>query len=301
MRVLVVGDSILDEFCEGAVRGLSPEAPVPVLLNPASKFRLGGAINTFLNIKELRGEAKFQSIIGSDKSGSKVQSLSLGEQPFVNFTVIENYSTPHKIRFSSNGHQFLRVDRELSLDPDELSFPPEYFESVLEDALESTIIVISDYRKGAVPSKLVNEIISQSTGKTIIVDSKNPHLEIYRGASLITPNLNEGRAATGLTNPESIVSALQNHVGGSVLLTLGADGMLLSDNGARPVHVPAIAQEVSDVTGAGDSVVAGVSVALSEGASLIEAVRWAAQVSAVAVQHNGTYVVSRKEVPSWSL
>lgn len=301
MSVLVVGDAILDEFCEGAVRGISPEAPVPVLFNPASKFRLGGALNTFLNIKGLSGEAKFQSIIGRDESGSKVQSLGEGEHPFVNFTVIENYSTPHKIRFSSNGHQFLRVDRELSLDPDDLSFPPEYYESVLEDALESKIIVISDYRKGAVPSRLVNEIISQNKGKTIIVDSKNPNLAIFKGASLVTPNLTEGRAATGFTNPESIVNALQNQVGGSVLLTLGADGMLLSDNGGAPVHVPAIAQEVSDVTGAGDSVVAGISVALSEGASLIEAVRWAAQVSAVAVQHNGTYVVSRKEVPSWSL
>lgn len=299
MSIQVIGDAILDEFCIGTVRGLSPEAPVPVLRNPSSTKRLGGALNTYKNIASLGGNVLIDSIIGDDDAGEDIARLSLEVPGTANLLPIKGFRTPHKVRYSSNGHSFMRVDFEDTYDSRTDLDLGSHESKLFTSDTKSKILVISDYGKGLISDNRARKIISDASSSFVIVDSKKTNFDVFENAGLVTPNLLEGRLATGLEEPSEIIEAISKSTKGAVLLTLGARGMLFLDKGGCPVHIEAEAQEVSDVTGAGDSVVAAISVALSEGSSLLEAITWSAKVASIAVAHSGTYAVSRIEAGSW--
>lgn len=300
MSIQVIGDAILDQFCIGTVQGLSPEAPVPVLRNPTSTSRLGGALNTYKNISSLGGVVSINSIIGDDEAGEEIARLSLEVPGKANLHTVPGFKTPHKVRYASNGHSFMRIDYEDTYDSKtDLDFQGNESKLFNIDP-KSKVLVISDYGKGLISESRARRIISDAASSFVIVDSKKTNFENFANAGLVTPNLLEGRLATGLEEPSEIVEAVSKVTNGAVLLTLGAGGMLFLDKGGSPIHIEAEAQEVSDVTGAGDSVVAAISVALSEGSSLLDAISWSAKVASIAVSHSGTYSVSRIEAGSWT-
>jgi D-beta-D-heptose 7-phosphate kinase/D-beta-D-heptose 1-phosphate adenosyltransferase len=296
LTILVLGDAILDEFCVGDVKGLSPEAPVVILRNPVSSSHLGGALNTARNIATLGGNVAVVSIVGDDPAGCRLTELVENEFTSSLLGTISNYKTPYKIRYSSNSHSFLRIDYE---EP-RLTTLDEQFESkALALVSKSEIVVVSDYDKGLVSNELAVKLATTPEPRFKIVDTKKTNLSLFQGVDLITPNLIEGRIATGLEDPADIAKEIQRLTKAAVLLTLGAKGMLLLDKSGNSYVVEAMARDVSDVTGAGDSVVAGISVALSEGAPLLDAVTWSAKVASIAVIHSGTYAVSRIEAGHW--
>lgn len=300
---MVVGDSILDEFRDGTASRVSPESPVLVLDNPVSTRSLGGALNAFHNVVGLGQKGELRSLIGDDDAGNEILTGFTSVLKPEYFFVDRDYKTPHKIRYSSHGHQLLRVDYEskgsfLGSNPSQHPIL-SWIEAVDESMTVGSILVISDYCKGALPDYVCRRLMTKFKASTILVDSKNREMSLFSGAAMVTPNLSEGKFATGETEPHEIVKALQKMTGGNVLLTLGAEGMLFLSKEGEIHTIEAKVQEITDVTGAGDTVIAAIAVALSEGASTLEAVRWSALAASNAVSHLGTHAVSRTAINDW--
>lgn len=293
--MVVFGDLMLDVFSEGHASRLSPEAPVPVLANPVHRRVLGGAGNTALNVQTLGASIAMASIVGDDDAGRVCRKL-LGDAGIEYHLVTDgDGTTTVKTRFVAAGQQIMRLDVE----------SPVIAHSshvALIDALEtfaeqSDCMIISDYQKGAVsPDAAAAAMrIAGHHRIPVVVDSKCRDFSIYRGAALITPNHLEATIATGEEDPARAAEALARATGGDVIVTLGPSGMLVhTADGVE--RVPSQVREVSDVTGAGDTVTAAISVALAEGATPVEAARWATAAAAIAVEHRGTYAVRRDEV-----
>lgn len=294
-RVAVLGDLMLDIFSEGSVSRLSPEAPVPILANPTNREVLGGAGNTAVNIDRLGAAAILVGAIGNDSPGATCARLLRESGVESQLVATNSCQTTVKSRFLAGGHQILRLDIE-SADFNG-NDAREFIEATRAAMQAANCLVVSDYQKGVVSAEVARAVMSLAAAADVpvVVDSKRRDFAVFQGAHVISPNHLEATQATGQTDPERAARALAEVTQGAVIVTLGPDGMLVAEGDAL-THVPSVVREVADVTGAGDTVTAALAVAISEGADLVEAARWATLAAAVAVEHTGTYGVHRSEV-----
>ncbi len=304
VSVLCVGDVMLDTFVYGIVERISPEAPVPVFKTHRQFSILGGAGNVVRNIEALGGKTVFLGLIGKDDVGKKVSQL-LEELPSTTsllFTEKER-KTPHKTRFVCQGQQVLRVDEESIAEIQEAT-AKVLLEAYLSYLSSCQVVVLSDYAKGGLLSSFLCERLIEEAcqrGIPVIVDPKGDNYRRYKGATLLTPNLKELKAMTQLpchANEEIITAAhhLRIETGVvSVLITRGQDGMTFV-NEKENHHIQAKAREVYDVSGAGDTVMATLALALATEESFFRAIELANKAAGIVVGKAGTAVVTPEEL-----
>ena len=295
-RVLVVGDVMLDEFVWGKVSRISPEAPVPVVQVTGQSFHLGGAGNVAANVRTLGGAAALVGLVGRDAAGARVRE-ALDTRGVAERLVDAGAArrTTLKTRIVAHGQQVVRADQE---DTGEL---PRALERALVAAVGRELpgaaaLVVSDYEKGVVTAGLLRSVLPLARRQRVpvLVDPKPRHYRLYRGATVVTPNQLETEQVTGLrlSGPAELAAAGRRILNAlacrAVLVTRGEHGMSLFERGQPVLHVPAAAREVFDVTGAGDSVIATLALALAAKASLTEAAVLANAAASVVVGKLGT-------------
>jgi D-beta-D-heptose 7-phosphate kinase/D-beta-D-heptose 1-phosphate adenosyltransferase len=303
-RILVLGDVMMDEFVWGRVGRISPEAPVPVVEVTEQSFHLGGAGNVAANLRSLGGMPVLVGVIGRDDAGRRVEEgLAAAGIASGLKTAEAGRPTTVKTRVIAHGQQVVRTDRE------EKSDVPADIEAALvatarEELASAAALVISDYQKGTLTASLLRKVlpVARRLGVPVFVDPKKRHFRRYRGVTLVTPNQLEAEEATGRPiQDEDGLEAAGRHILSrldcrAVLVTRGEHGMSLFERRARPVHVPATAREVFDVTGAGDSVIATMALAVAAGATLPEAAVLANAAAGVVVGKVGTAQAVPEEV-----
>lgn len=306
-RVVVLGDVMLDRFVYGQVDRISPEAPIPVLLQTRQTRMLGGAANVARNIVSMGGHAVLIGVVGSDTEGREV-SGPLATDAGIDGRLVEqaDHPTTVKTRFVCDNQQILRLDAEQHLRPDRDLMAR--IEAVLADALDGAgALVLSDYGKGLLSREMVSIAIDRARSARIpvIVDPKTPDLSHYSGATVVTPNAKETQLATGIdarsdAGGDQAARAIVDASGiSAALVTRGAAGMTLfaPDHGAaEPVHFSANARKVFDVSGAGDTVVATLSLMIAAGHDLSSAAGLANRAAGIAVAKPGTATVSAAEL-----
>lgn len=305
-RLLVVGDLILDEYLRGAVHRISPEAPVPVLDSAACDQALGGAANVAANLRALGTHVLVCGAVGQDAAGAQLLARMQAEGLDTRGVLqVAERPTTHKLRVVSQVQHLLRIDRETK------AALPAQATAQLCDFIRSHAagvqgIVCSDYKKGVLDAALWQAIVeaAQGAGIPVVVDPKGFDYSMYRGAALLTPNLHEVEQASGLpvTRPADLDRAAANLLHATqargLLVTCGKDGMVLYENDAKRTRtpIPAEAREVYDVTGAGDTVIAALSLAFCHGASMQESARLANTAAGLVVGKLGTATVGRDEL-----
>ncbi len=302
--VLCVGDLILDCFVQGKVNRISPEAPIPVFHYTQEYKVLGGVGNVIRNLAHLDVPVNLIASIGQDTAAQEISTL-LQELPLLSTSL---YSSPYiqttqKTRFTSNGHQLLRVDKET---PDALS--PECVENIKKLALDhiknSCVLLLSDYGKGVLNRLLLEPLIQEAVRLQvpIIVDPKGRDYSRYNGATLLTPNRHELAHETGLptnTTDECIYAAkklLEKTEGEGILVTRGAQGMTYVPLYGDIFHISAKAKEVYDVTGAGDTVVAVIAACMRSKIDIRSAVELANLAGGIVVGKIGTAPINKEEL-----
>ena len=299
-RVLVVGDVMLDRYWYGDVSRISPEAPVPVVLvnETEEELRLGGAGNVARNCKALGAEVRLLSVIGKDEAGRQIAKLAKREGLDARLHADGKLRTTQKLRVvGPRRHQLLRIDFETPPSNEVLATKLADFRDALGDC---DVVLLSDYGKGGLThiGTMIRE--GRKAKKLVLVDPKGDDYERYRGASVITPNLAELREVVGTWRDEKDLAAraerLRTRLGlDALLLTRGDEGMTLF-RPRRAVRVRAEKREVSDVTGAGDTVIATLAVMLAAGESLESAMRIANRAGGIKVTKFGTAVVTPAEI-----
>lgn len=295
--VLVVGDVMLDRFWSGGADRVSPEAPVPVVRVHDNACRAGGAGNVAVNIAALGGKATLSGLCGDDEAAGLLRSVV--EAAGVTWAVCPSApETIVKLRVMSRNQQLLRMDFESSLAP----YADDLFSAFVRAQLDAIdTIIFSDYAKGTLAQvqTLIQEAKSQ--GKKVLIDPKGNDLERYRGATLLTPNLAEFEAVVGPCETETEMiergtALLDDLMLEALLITRSERGMTLLQRGHAPLHLPAKAREVFDVTGAGDTVIAVLAASLSAGETLENSTRLANVAAGLVVGKLGTAAVSRDEL-----
>jgi D-beta-D-heptose 7-phosphate kinase/D-beta-D-heptose 1-phosphate adenosyltransferase len=303
-RVLVVGDVMLDQFTIGRVNRISPEAPVPVVAFERDEFRAGGAANVALNLRALGAHADLVGLVGSDAAAAQLRELLSAAGVSANGLVTdEKRRTTTKVRIvTTRNQQVARVDYETEDAP----APP--IEDALTDQLTDRVrragaVVVSDYLKGIVTRRLMAGLVAlaQEHGVPVLVDPKIPHLDFYTGVTLVTPNHFEAEVATHMrirTDADAERAAIvfrERARCEGVLITRGEQGMWLACEGVEG-HLAATAREVADVTGAGDTVVATLALAIAAGASVAEAAHLANAAAGVVVGRFGPATLAPAEL-----
>ena len=302
-RVLVVGDVMLDRFVYARVSRISPEAPVPVLAAEREVLSLGGAGNVARNIASLGGEATLIGGKSKDEAGARLAEL-LAQDPRIRNALVtsERGRTTEKVRYIADQQQVMRADFERPWqDGDE-----DKILALARAALgDHHALVISDYAKGFLSPPLVKDLIAlaRAQGKPVIVDPKGTHLAHYDGATVITPNKHEAASTMGgeadsdegaAACAHSILVNLSQLT--AVMITRGPAGLSLMARGGEVVHIPARSREVFDVSGAGDTVVAALALALAAGSDLKTAAALANTAAGIAVTMVGTAAVTADEL-----
>lgn len=304
VRVACIGDVMLDRYIYGDVARVSPEAPIPVLIHKSEAVMLGAVGNVARNVASLGARATMAGVIGNDDAASDVASLIAEEARITPHLVVAKHRpTIMKSRFVASGQQLLRLDHE---DDSQLDSSDQ---GALARAAEAAVVgcgavILSDYAKGAVSSALVETVLSaaRSAGCPVIVDPKGRSFSKYGAADLIKPNAKELTLVTDLpvgTDEEvevALAAAMAICSAGAILVTRAGAGMSLAVRGRPVEHFPARAQVVFDVSGAGDTSIAALSVALAAGASIQEAVSFAVLASGVVVGKVGTATVTPSEL-----
>ncbi len=292
-RILVLGDIILDRYIWGKVNRISPEAPVPVVEVTEDNFMLGGAANVANNIISLGGEVTVAGISGNDRAGEVLRRLL--EEKEIICALFEDPKRPTtiKTRVIAHNQQVVRFDRE---DRNAISG------STMRDLMiflkravpEYDAIIVSDYEKGVISRKLIEEILKiKPKQKLLAVDPKVGHFHYYKGVSIITPNLMEASRGSGIDikDEKSLIragKALLNKLSCSaVLITRGEEGMSLFEKGSV-THIPTAARHVYDVTGAGDTVIAVFSLVYAAGGTMRDAAIIANHAAGIVVGEVGT-------------
>ncbi len=308
-RILVIGDIIVDHFIWGSVSRISPEAPVPVVNVNREELLLGGGANVLHNIYALGGEALLCGIVGADEMGGRLRELMADLGTSDCGLVVVDRPTTVKARVVAQGQQIVRFDREQVGDPG-----PEVVAALMRCVAEqlATVdaVVVSDYYKGVVSQALMEQLldlvhrVSRESGRRIpvVVDPKPQEPERFAGATVMTPNHLEAERMAGMTirTGEELARAAQllceRFSCEAVLVTRGEAGMALLESGTKMVTIPTLAREVFDVTGAGDTVVAVLALALASGASLIDAASLANVAAGIVVGKVGTATVNMEEL-----
>ncbi len=303
-RVLMVGDVMLDRYVSGEVERISPEAPIPVLRVARETAMLGGAGNVAANVAALGGVGAFVALLGDDDAGAEIRhlvKLLVGIEPF--FSVDAGRRTTLKTRFVGGNQQLVRADVE-TLEPIDGEILDALCTHVRSAVRDQGAVILSDYGKGVLHTKLLRVIIeeAQANAVPVVIDPKGREYARYKGADLITPNKRELADATGMpVDSDADVIAACEHLIAScelrgVLATRSAQGMTLVRAGHEPVHFKTQAREVYDVSGAGDTVAATLALALAAGADAKDAARLANIAAGVVVGKSGTATVSAHEL-----
>ncbi|WCT75195.1 D-glycero-beta-D-manno-heptose-7-phosphate kinase [Sphingomonas naphthae] len=304
IAILVVGDVMLDRFMKGVVQRISPESPVPIIHLKATESVPGGAANVGRNISALGGRCTLIGCVGEDAAAAEL-AFQLSTCGRITPALIAEAGRPtiEKTRFVAQGQHLLRADRE---EPGDIAAATgqAIVKTVADQIGEHQVVVLSDYAKGVLTPEVVAGIIAvaRAAGVPVVVDPKTPDFRRYAGATVVTPNAKEALAATGI-DPHEDEGAEQ--AGGialsgtdieAILLTRAERGMSLLRPDQAPVHIPASARDVFDVVGAGDTVIATLSLCLGAGLALPEAATIANAAGGVVVGKRGTATVSRSEL-----
>ncbi|MEO6222270.1 MAG: PfkB family carbohydrate kinase, partial [Vicinamibacterales bacterium] len=303
--VAVIGDVMLDHFLVGRVDRISPEAPVPVVCFERDEFRLGGAANVAANVRALGGKPVLVGCVGSDEAAGRLRAV-LSERDIADHALVVDGARPttRKMRVVTNrNQQVARVDYEQETDVTEAT-ALALATAVRQAAGAAKAIVLSDYRKGVVTRAVIAAAVAAAAGTPVVVDPKVPEAGRYLGVTLLTPNHHEAELMTGtrIRTPDDARRAarlLHSATQANILITWGEHGMWLLDASASTtveLAIPATAREVADVTGAGDTVVATLALALACGASLSDAATLANHAAGIVVGRFGSSTVTRDEL-----
>ena len=313
-RILVIGDLMLDRYIMGAVNRISPEAPVPVVHVHSEKAVPGGASNVALNIGSLDGRGGVAGVIGDDATGRELSGqLSLRGVDISAVLPVTSVRTTVKTRVIAERQQVVRIDWEDAFEFDASTYAA--FEKILVDEIQkSDGVILEDYGKGVITQSVVDVALKTANARGIPIglDPKENHVLDVAGITLATPNRKEAFSAAGVAETRADSNPLQDKTlirVGEILLekwrpellliTLGAHGMLLLEQGRAPHHVPTRAREVFDVSGAGDTVIATCVLARAAGASFVEAAEIANYAAGVVVSKLGTATCSPHELLNW--
>jgi rfaE bifunctional protein kinase chain/domain len=296
-RVLVVGDVMLDRYWYGDATRISPEAPVPVLLWQREEMRPGGAANVARNCAALGARTRLLSVVGRDEAGAQIAKLLKREGVAASLHRDGSIRTTQKLRVVHRKHQLLRVDMESPPSKEVLASKLAEFRAALADC---DVVLLSDYGKGGLAHIVTMIREARKAGRRVLVDPKGDDYARYKGASVITPNVAELRDVVGNWSSEKDLAQRAQRLREALklealLLTRGEQGMTLFRRG-RALNVKAQAREVSDVTGAGDTVIATLAVMLAAGEGLESAVRVANRAGGIKVGKFGTAVVTPQEL-----
>ncbi len=303
-KVIVVGDLMIDQYIWGDVARVSPEAPVPIVGVSRETLRLGGAANVANNVKALGGAVEICGLAGDDQMGRwLIRDLEKQMMGVRGIILDDNRPTTLKTRVIAHNQQVVRFDREVAA-----PLARETEESILGMITsllpESGAIIISDYAKGVISPTLLKRVTDIAAGADmpVAVDPKSSHFAMYRGVTVLTPNLFEAAAGAGMVigsiaDLEEAGNRIVEKLGCPYLLiTRGDQGMTLFTRGQKALHIPAVSREVYDVTGAGDTVVATLALALAADISMYESA-WLSNVAAgVVVGEVGTVTISREQM-----
>jgi D-glycero-beta-D-manno-heptose-7-phosphate kinase len=302
-RVLVIGDIMLDKYLHGRVLRISPDAPVPVVAIEKESYLPGGASNVANNLKMLGGTVSLIGIYGDDE-GRTLLKKSLNDYGISTDDLVCDPKRPtiQKIRVLGQGQHLLRIDVE-----DKNYLNNVHVEDILkkvERLIENLdIVLISDYAKGIITEELMNGLIDicKKHNKKIIVDPKPKHKNFYKNVTLVTPNLMEARRMAGsdleLEEPVGVISkTLRKNLNSNILVTLGDEGMHYCGLDESEINVPTKAKDVIDVTGAGDTVIATLALAIASDSTFEEAACLANHAAGIVVSKEGTATLTKDEL-----
>ncbi len=297
-RLLVIGDVMLDRYWHGAATRVSPEAPVPVVKVNNREDRPGGAGNVALNIAALGSAARLVGIIGRDDTGQDLRSRLTAAGVYCDFLESADKPTITKLRVISQHQQLIRLDFEQLFDKTDIAGLNERAEALMSDV---QAVVMSDYAKGALQDIQSLIAVARKRDIPVIVDPKGTDFGRYRGATLITPNISELEAVVGPCEHEDELVAkgldlVRDLELEALLVTRGEHGMTLIRPDSPELHLPARAQEVFDVTGAGDTVISVLAAALAAGDNLADATALANLAAGLVVGKLGTAAISGPEL-----
>ncbi|MFA4991659.1 MAG: D-glycero-beta-D-manno-heptose-7-phosphate kinase [Candidatus Omnitrophota bacterium] len=305
-RILVLGDLILDEFLWGQVSRISPEAPVPVVWVKSESFMPGGAANVANNVRSLGGRVYMAGVVGRDERGSilkgELEQKGVGTKGIM---IDETRPTTLKTRVIAHHQQVVRIDKE-NVESVSGRLSERIIEYVKEIIKDIDGIIIEDYGKGVISPKLLREVLGMARRyrKIVTVDPKEEHFSYYKGVTAITPNHHEAAQAAGvkIKDKDSILAIgriLLDKLGcDGALVTLGENGMQLFEKSGKVTHIPTVAQEVFDVSGAGDTVIASFTSALATGAGMVDAAYISNIAAGLVVGKVGIAVVTQEEILS---
>jgi D-beta-D-heptose 7-phosphate kinase/D-beta-D-heptose 1-phosphate adenosyltransferase len=305
-QVVVVGDVMLDVFVFGEVSRISPEAPVPVVKVTSQTERLGGAANVALNVKSLGGKVALVGVVGEDSAGAHLSRATRAEGIGSALLAVPSRATTVKTRIVAHHQQMVRTDREVA-DPIGEKTEAELLARVGKVLSKGAALIVSDYQKGVVTRTFMRALIALAArrGARVLVDPKVRNIRFFKGAFLVTPNQKEAEQIAGLpirsdADAERAVRTIARIAGtAGALVTRGEEGMSLGLRIGRRFshwHVRATAREVFDVTGAGDTAIATLALALAAGALPHEAMALSNLAAGVAVGKLGTSSVSPVEI-----
>ncbi len=304
LKVLIIGDLILDRYIWGHVNRVSPEAPVPIVGIQHRTHRLGGAANVAGNITALGAQAEVIGVVGRDSEAGQFRE-TLSKQGIATTGIVTDSRRPTtvKTRILSMSQQLLRLDQE-NADP-----IPDRIADRLRTRAEKSIprcdiVVLSDYLKGVLGEAFCREIIDLADrhDKTVAIDPKGDDYRKYRGATVIKPNQQEAQTASGINCSDDdsllrIARKLKQQVNcKSLVMTRGADGVFVYINRSNKTRLPALAHSVYDVTGAGDTFMAAMALGLASGASITDAARLGNYAGSIVVGKLGTATVTTEEI-----
>jgi len=301
---MVIGDLMVDEYIWGNVSRVSPEAPVPVVSVTSESLRLGGAGNVVNNIHTLGGKVLLAGIVGNDEMGRKVihdlHKMGLETKGVI---VEPERVTTVKTRIIAQHQQVVRYDREITrpIHPENI----QQILSLLEGGInELDAVLVSDYGKGVICEPLMERVrsLTQRAGKILAVDPKVKNFPLFREVTIITPNHYEAAEATGrwIMSEEDLMTVgrtlLQRLEVQSVLITRGEKGMTLFQHNGEVIHIPTMAKEIYDVTGAGDTVISVLTLAMAGGATAKEAAILSNIAAGIVVGEIGTATIKASEL-----
>lgn len=303
--VLVVGDLMVDQFVIGTVDRISPEAPVPIVRFDHETWRLGGAANVAHNVLALGGRVDAIGVVGTDPDGARLLD-ELSGRSIGSAGIISDASrcTTRKLRVvTTRNQQVARIDYELDAEIDP-TIEALVIRRINDLAVSADAIVISDYMKGMISRKVAAACAQSARANDIplLVDPKVPHIDRYSGATVITPNHHEAESVTHMrirseADAREAARRFRDRAGcEAVLITRGEQGMWLLGRGTEEIALPAEAREVADVTGAGDTVVSAMALAMAAGASLADAARFANRAAGIVVGKFGPATVAADEL-----
>jgi len=304
-KVLILGDLLLDEYIWGDADRISPEAPVPVVNIKRREIRPGGAANVAMTIFALGGTPVLAGVIGDDDSGEKfakiINSLGLSTSGLI---IENNRVTPLKTRVLASNQQMLRIDNE-SVKAISDKARKELLAFILDSINHVNALIISDYAKGTAGVDLLAPVLdcAKAHDLVITVDPKPANMHLYKGVTLVSPNLKEAAAASGMaiTDRESLKKAagilMKRIAPKALLITRGADGVsLFTSSDGKAHHLPAMTSQVYDVSGAGDTMIGTLTLAMSAGATILEAIEIANCAAGVVVRKPGVATANPDEL-----